>query len=1288
MSKHTLLSTKSRNTATFRILLGRIMQIFIILALLAPAVMVKPASADDPDPIPGYLAQVSLTNLDTVVNRLVTDYGPRHSSFNRPYVDDICTVSSADPYPKNNYSMAADYIASLFTDMGYTVQRETISLNGGYTGDNIIVTKVGSLYPNDYIEVGAHLDSQPLTPGAGDDASGSTAIVEIARVLKDYPTKYSIRFLLYVGHEHGGYNQGSMYHLDQALARGERIKAGVMIDSIGWSDLDPACVEGYPSCTGLHSNDLWLNSSDAASMHIANIFAAVANDYSIPTYIDIAPAGATWSENRSYQDHGLPVVLSVGGTPYAAPGYHGTSPDGGCSDTLDKLNRQNISLSTQVNVGALLRLDAEPMITISGNAGAPGVTLSYYDGTNKTVTSDSSGAYYIPVLSNWSGTVTPSKPSYAFFPTSRTYTNVTVSLTAQDYTASTSDPIPGLIDQLSITNLTNTATVLVQDYGPRRHNVYSPFIGDICAVSTTVYPNSTIEMSSNYVRSLFLAMGYPESSITMENVPDGSGGSYGHNVYVTKIGSAYPNTYIEFGGHLDTQPGTPGGNDNASGSVAVIELARVLKDYPNRYSMRFAVWTSEELGTSASGALYHVQQALARGEKIKAGLNIDSVGWPDPSDPTGLMNEIWYNNAESQRIANIFNQVRTDYGIVMGFRSNAATTTSDERAYWNLGQTAVTSVGGWSTYRPNYHGCGDTVANIDFTNTLRTTQQNLAVGVRLDGELILPTITLTITPQSIFADSASTATAVATVLDGSGVPLINETVTFSTSGDVGISAVTNVGNGTYSVTLTASSTPGNETITATDNGVSAIATLTEMTYCPGYCFTDMISADFMSGSPGVNAYVSETTDGEIILAPTAGAEFYGSGSTLPTGWQSAAHGTGTPSVSLSGGWLTIDGAQVYTSDPTLYTSGRTIEYVANFGGGQFQAGGFSVNATTGPWAVFDFANDASNLAYWTSGSSAVNIPGNWAGTPHRYRIEWTASDIKYYIDGVLRATTITQTGSMRPIFTDNNALGPVNRVDWVRMSPYASSGTFSSRVFDGGGPADWGLVTWTADTPSGTGLTVSVRTGNTPMPDGSWSDFYPVINGGSIGAHARYMQYRTELSTSNPDVSPSLQDISLRYSPGTVGPPSKLGFVIQPTGAIAGAAFTTQPIVAVQDEAGYTIIDDDTTQVTLAIGTNPSGGTLTCTTNPVTVVNGVANFSGCRIDNSGSGYTLVASGGSLTSATSASFNVTSVPPASITLTLSPDTLSANGTSTSLAVATVRDAGGINDRRNGTLQHKR
>ena len=63
--------------------------------------------------------------------------------------------------------------------------------------------------------------------------------------------------------------------------------------------------------------------------------------------------------------------------------------------------------------------------TISGNAGVGGATLSYTDGTPKTATANSSGAYTFQVSYNWSGTVTPSRTGFAFMPASRTYTNVT-----------------------------------------------------------------------------------------------------------------------------------------------------------------------------------------------------------------------------------------------------------------------------------------------------------------------------------------------------------------------------------------------------------------------------------------------------------------------------------------------------------------------------------------------------------------------------------------------------------------------------------------------------------------------------------------------------------------------------------------------------------------------------------------------------------------------------------------------------------------------------------------------
>ena len=63
-------------------------------------------------------------------------------------------------------------------------------------------------------------------------------------------------------------------------------------------------------------------------------------------------------------------------------------------------------------------------VTISGNAGVAGATLSYTDGTPKTATADGSGLYSLQVSYNWSGTVTPSKAGYSFLPAVKTYTNV------------------------------------------------------------------------------------------------------------------------------------------------------------------------------------------------------------------------------------------------------------------------------------------------------------------------------------------------------------------------------------------------------------------------------------------------------------------------------------------------------------------------------------------------------------------------------------------------------------------------------------------------------------------------------------------------------------------------------------------------------------------------------------------------------------------------------------------------------------------------------------------------
>ena len=138
----------------------------------------------------------------------------------------------------------------------------------------------------------------------------------------------------------------------------------------------------------------------------------------------------------------------------------------------------------------------------------------------------------------------------------------------------------------------------------------------------------------------------------------------------------------------------------------------------------------------------------------------------------------------------------------------------------------------------------------------------------------------------------------------------------------------------------------------------------------------------------------------------------------------------------------------------------------------------------------------------------------------------------------------------------------------------------------------------------------------------------------------------------------------------TVGPANNLAFTTQPGGGSAGVAWTTQPVVSVQDAGGNTVTGA-TNSITLAIGTNPAGGTLTCTTNPLNATSGVATFAGCRINNVGTGYTLTASAAGLTGATSNTFNITAGADASHS-TISPATAVAATNGTTWITVQARD----------------
>jgi hypothetical protein len=100
----------------------------------------------------------------------------------------------------------------------------------------------------------------------------------------------------------------------------------------------------------------------------------------------------------------------------------------------------------------------------------------------------------------------------------------------------------------------------------------------------------------------------------------------------------------------------------------------------------------------------------------------------------------------------------------------------------------------------------------------------------------------------------------------------------------------------------------------------------------------------------------------------------------------------------------------------------------------------------------------------------------------------------------------------------------------------------------------------------------------------------------------------------------------------------QLVFGQQPGSTAPGAVISPAVTVRVLDAYGNLVSSDSSDQVTLALGANPGGGTLGGTTT-VTVSGGVATFSNLIISKPGNGYTLIASSGSLTGATSAAFNI-------------------------------------------------
>ncbi|MBR9845003.1 MAG: M28 family peptidase [Algicola sp.] len=126
--------------------------------------------------------------------------------------------------------------------------------------------------------------------------------------------------------------------------------------------------------------------------------------------------------------------------------------------------------------------------------------------------------------------------------------------------------------------------------------------------------------AENWITSRYQSLGYTD--IVLQPFSYSAGTS--NNIIITKTGTVYPNTFLIIDAHYDTING-PGTNDNGSGTVLIMELARLLKDIDTEYSIKFIHFSGEEDGLVGSN--YYVNTTvIPQNLDIRLVFNIDEVG--------------------------------------------------------------------------------------------------------------------------------------------------------------------------------------------------------------------------------------------------------------------------------------------------------------------------------------------------------------------------------------------------------------------------------------------------------------------------------------------------------------------------------------------------------------------------------------------------------------------------------------------------------------------------------------
>jgi aminopeptidase YwaD len=204
---------------------------------------------------------------------------------------------------------------------------------------------------------------------------------------------------------------------------------------------------------------------------------------------------------------------------------------------------------------------------------------------------------------------------------------------------------------------------------------------------------------------------------------------------------------ILIGAHYDAVPGVPGADDNASGLVALLEMARSFASTPCRYPLRFVAFDLEEMGLIGSKA--YAADLYKQGQALRLMMSLEMLGYcdrtpgsqkypaglerfyPDRGDFIGLIG----NLKTLPDLIRLSRQMRKagkvpcewlpagKQGLIV-----PETRLSDHAPFWDLGYRALMVTDTSFMRNPHYHRESDRLDTLDL-DFLTGVCQGLIAGI-------------------------------------------------------------------------------------------------------------------------------------------------------------------------------------------------------------------------------------------------------------------------------------------------------------------------------------------------------------------------------------------------------------------------------------------------------------------------------------------------------------------------------------------------------------------------------